>query len=158
VVLNQARKAAAAEARRDDGDEAASECSSSAQEEDTSLFEDLFTAVMMAQDSDGRSLHTAFQLLPSKKVEYLVVVVHGNECNKFLLQSYPEYYELIDSPIDLKVIAMRIQSNQYASLTDLERDLQLMVKNAISFNEPGSLIYKDAKTLKRARIFSSLSL
>jgi protein polybromo-1 len=153
VVLNQARKAAAAEARRDEGDEAASECSSSAQEDDTSLFEDLFTAVMMAQDSDGRSLHTAFQLLPSKKVEHLVEWCMEMNLNHFSLQSYPEYYELIDSPIDLKVIAMRIQSNQYASLNDLERDLQLMVKNAISFNEPGSLIYKDAKTLKRARIF-----
>lgn len=71
VVLNQARRAAAAEARRDEGDEVASECSSSAQEEDTSLFEDLFTAVMMSQDSDGRALHTAFQLLPSKKVRKL---------------------------------------------------------------------------------------
>lgn len=68
MVQNQARRAAAAEARRDEGDEVASECSSSAQEEDSSLFEDLFTAVMMAQDSDGRALHTAFQLLPSKKV------------------------------------------------------------------------------------------
>lgn len=88
----------------------------------------------------------------------LVIDVNGTDFYLLSLQSYPEYYELIDSPIDLKVIATRIQSNQYASLNDLERDLQLMVKNAISFNEPGSLIYKDAKTLKRARIASSLSL
>ncbi|XP_059470820.1 protein polybromo-1 [Neocloeon triangulifer] len=125
-----ARRAAAAEARRDDADEGASECSSTAQEDDNNTYEDLFSAVMMAQDSEGRTLHTAFQLLPSRK-------------------AYPEYYEVIDNPIDLKIIATKIQSNQYTALADLERDLQLMVKNAMSFNEPGSLIYKDAKALKR---------
>jgi hypothetical protein len=32
------------------------------------MYEDLFTAVMMATDQDNRPLHTVFQLLPSKKV------------------------------------------------------------------------------------------
>jgi hypothetical protein len=65
----QARRAAAAEARRgmvDDDDE--SESSSIAPEEEGNALEELFTAVMMAQDADNRVLHTVFQLLPSKKV------------------------------------------------------------------------------------------
>jgi len=32
------------------------------------MYEDLFTAVMMATDQDNRPLHTVFQLLPSRKV------------------------------------------------------------------------------------------
>ncbi|XP_065348205.1 protein polybromo-1 isoform X6 [Cloeon dipterum] len=124
------RAAAAAEARRDDADEGASECSSTAQEDDNNVYEELFSTIMMAQDSEGRDLHPAFQLLPSRK-------------------AYPEYYEVIDSPIDLKMIATKIQSNQYSSLNDMERDLLLMVRNAMSFNEPGSTIYKDAKNLKK---------
>ncbi|KAF4526534.1 hypothetical protein B566_EDAN005901 [Ephemera danica] len=85
---------------------------------------------MVAQDAEGRVLHTVFQLLPSKK-------------------RYPEYYEVIDNPIDLKIIATRIQRAQYSSLSDLERDLLLMTKNACTFNEPGSQIYKDAKALRK---------
>jgi len=54
-------------------------------------LEDLFSAIMLAKDADDRPLHTVFQLLPSKK-------------------QYPEYYEIIDNPIDLKMIASKIQS------------------------------------------------
>lgn len=58
------------------------------------------------------------------------------------MQNYPEYYKVIKDPIDLKMIAEKIQGSQYGSLDELERDLLLMVKNAKSFNEPGSQIYK----------------
>jgi protein polybromo-1 len=63
------------------------------------------------------------------------------------VQRYPEYYNVIKESIDLKQIAMKIQKLEYASLTELEDDLQLLFKNAMQFNEPGSQIYKDAKTL-----------
>ena len=49
---------------------------------------------------------------------------------------------MIQNPIDLKMIATKIQRSQYKSLDDLERDLMLMVKNAKAFNEPKSLIYR----------------
>lgn len=104
--------------------------SSTTNDDDSEKYEELFTAVMLAQDSDNRPLHTEFQLLPSKK-------------------KYPEYFQVIEYPIDLRIIATKIQNNEYASLTDMEKDLQLMVKNACLFNEPGSQIYKDAKTLKK---------
>ncbi|XP_044737785.1 protein polybromo-1 isoform X3 [Chrysoperla carnea] len=136
-----ARRAAAAEAR---GTPTSSKCgqdidipedtSESSTNPDDELinnqYEDLFTAVMMATDQDNRPLHTVFQLLPSKK-------------------KYPEYYEVIENPIDLKIIATKIQQNDYTCLTELERDLLLMTRNACLFNEPGSQIYKDAKALKK---------
>lgn len=110
-------------------------------------LEELFSAIILATDNDGRVLSTAFTLLPSKKV-------------------YPAYYEVIDDPIDLKMIATKIQNSkflspmldsslclvfidEYGSLGEMERDLSLMWKNAWQFNETGSPIYKDAKTLKR---------
>ena len=95
------------------------------------IFQELFAAIMTATDpADDRSLHTMFQLLPSKK-------------------HYPDYYAVIDHPIDLKFIANKIQTNAYTSLNDMEKDVLQMVKNAQIFNEPGSQIYKDAKTLKK---------
>ncbi|KAJ8965410.1 hypothetical protein NQ314_004162 [Rhamnusium bicolor] len=104
--------------------------SSFCDEDDVNPFEDLFTTVMTTTDDNNKPLHTAFQLLPSKK-------------------KYPEYYEVIEQPIDLKMIALKIQNNKYNSVPELERDLLLMCKNACLFNEPGSQIYKSAKTLKK---------
>ena len=44
--------------------------------------------------------------------------------------------------MDLRRIAIKIQTNSYTSLDDLVKDLLLMVQNAKTFNEPGSQIYK----------------
>lgn len=103
----------------------------SSENNDFDPYEEVFSAVMTATDPlEDRALHTMFQLLPSKK-------------------HYPEYYAVIEHPIDLKFIANKIQTNSYTSLNEIEKDLLQMVKNAQIFNEPGSQIYKDAKTLKR---------
>lgn len=51
--------------------------------------------------------------------------------------------------MDLKTIASHIQNNEYKSLSELEDDLQTMTKNAMLFNEPGSQIYKDAKSISK---------
>ncbi|XP_069679864.1 protein polybromo-1 isoform X4 [Periplaneta americana] len=126
-----ARRAAAAEARKQDSETAEDTSESSTNpDDDFNMYEDLFTAVMMATDQDNRPLHTVFQLLPSKK-------------------RYPEYYEVIENPVDLKMIATKIQQSQYSNLGELEKDLLQMTRNACLFNEPGSQIYKDAKTLRK---------
>lgn len=128
-----ARKAAAAEAKKQDTDQSEDTSETSTNpDEDMNQFEDLFTAIMTATDTENRPLHTDFQLLPSKK-------------------KYPEYYEVIENPIDLKTIAMKIQNNEYSNLNEMEKDLTLMAKNACLFNEPGSQIYKNAKALKKVR-------
>ena len=67
----------------------------------------------------GRILSTVFLTLPSKI-------------------DYPDYYEIIQKPIDLK----RIESRQYTSINDLSTDLKLMFDNALLYNEPGSMIYR----------------
>ncbi|XP_050071775.1 protein polybromo-1 [Anopheles maculipalpis] len=94
-------------------------------------YEELFASIMTATDpSDNHDLHHMFQLLPSKKL-------------------YPGYYDIIDHPIDLKLIATKIQTSAYSNLNEMEKDLLQMTKNACTFNEPGSQIYKDAKMLKK---------
>lgn len=127
--IGRARKSATT----NDGDDAASETSSMKADDDVELYEELFTAIMTACDDNNRPLHLMFQLLPSKKL-------------------YSDYYDIIDHPIDLKFIATKIQTSAYTSLNDMEKDLLQMTKNACTFNEPGSQIYKDAKTLKRVSL------
>ncbi|XP_026322963.1 protein polybromo-1 isoform X2 [Hyposmocoma kahamanoa] len=113
--------------RRSDIGEDMSETSTNNEEDN--VFEELFNAVMTA-NIDGRPLYPAFQFLPSKR-------------------RYPEYYNVIEQPIDLKTIAQKIQCGEYPTLGDLEKDMLLMVRNACHFNEPGSQIYKDSKMLKK---------
>lgn len=108
----------------------ASETSSRAADDDSEYYEELFSSVVSATDDNNRRLYTMFQFLPSKK-------------------QYPDYYDIIEHPIDLKFIATKIQTNAYISLSEMEKDLLQMTKNACTFNEPGSQIYKDAKTLKK---------
>ncbi|XP_077995606.1 protein polybromo-1-like [Glandiceps talaboti] len=93
-------------------------------------YEQLFTTVMMHKDSNSRYTSLLFRKLPARS-------------------AYPEYYDVINNPIDMKIIAKKIKNDQYNSLHALEKDFLLMVKNAKTFNEPGSQVYKDACTLKK---------
>jgi len=49
---------------------------------------------------------------------------------------------VIPEPIDLRMIAQKIQSESYPTLDVMYKDLVLMIQNAKYFNKPSSLIYK----------------
>ncbi|OAD52774.1 Protein polybromo-1 [Eufriesea mexicana] len=131
LILKVGRLARKTTTKQEDAEDT-SESSTNPDEETMQQFEDLFAAVMTATDpaDNNRPLHTMFQLKPSKKL-------------------YPEYYDVIETPVDLKTVARKIQEGAYNSITDMEKDLMLMCRNACQFNEPGSQIYKDAKLLKK---------
>ncbi|KAK2578508.1 hypothetical protein KPH14_002062 [Odynerus spinipes] len=131
LILKVGRLARKATLKQDDAEDT-SESSTNPDEETMQQFEDLFAAVMTATDpmDNNRPLHIVFQLKPSKKL-------------------YPEYYDVIETPVDLKTVARKIQEGAYSGIGDMEKDLMLMCRNACHFNEPGSQIYKDAKLLKK---------
>ncbi|PAA51159.1 hypothetical protein BOX15_Mlig031323g1, partial [Macrostomum lignano] len=95
------------------------------------LQELLLAAVTRLSDDSGRSVTEHFEVLPSPK-------------------DYPQYYEVIRDPVDLRMIANRVlRGGHYKSLEDVERDLALMVRNARTFNEPKSEVYLDALAINR---------
>ena len=59
---------------------------------------------------------------------------------------------MIKDPIDLKTIAMKIQEGEYSSLDELEDDFAKLVRNAQTFNEPGSQVWS-LTHLHRINIF-----
>ena len=63
-------------------------------------------------------------------------------------KDYPDYYETIKNPIDMKQIARKIMISEYNSAKSMEADLFLMIDNAKRYNEPKSIIYKDACKLR----------
>lgn len=92
-------------------------------------LEDYFDAICSYQDDSQRYLANAFYLLPEVK-------------------DYPDYYDTIKNPIDLKQIARRIMSSNYTTIKQMQTDLILMIDNAKRYNEPKSIIYKDASKLR----------
>ncbi|CAF1185958.1 unnamed protein product [Rotaria magnacalcarata] len=96
---------------------------------DPYYFEEFFTAIYNANLND-RVMSEIFLFLPSRKF-------------------YPDYYLIVTNPIDLKMIAMKIQNNQYLTLDDMENDLLLMISNAKKYNDPKSQIYKDACAFRK---------
>lgn len=93
-------------------------------------FHDLYNYIKDYADAKGRILSTPFIKLPPK-------------------QDYPDYYEVIKRPIDMMKISQKITSSQYVSLEDMVTDFVQIFDNACKYNEPDSVIYKDALTLQR---------
>eukprot|EP00792_Barthelona_sp_PAP020_P005789 TRINITY_DN2801_c0_g1_i1.p1 TRINITY_DN2801_c0_g1~~TRINITY_DN2801_c0_g1_i1.p1 ORF type:complete len:1085 (+),score=290.84 TRINITY_DN2801_c0_g1_i1:50-3304(+) len=79
--------------------------------------------------SEGRPISQAFYYLPSK-------------------EQIPQYFNIIQHPIDLYTIKQRIIRKEYQTLDEMKNDLELMVSNAMEFNHPESILYQDATILK----------
>lgn len=83
----------------------------------------MYDTIKDYHDAKGRQLSSIFMKLPSVK-------------------EYPDYYEVIKSPIHMEKIASILKNNGYDTLDDLVSDLLLMFDNACKYNEPDSQIYK----------------
>ncbi|XP_018617666.1 protein polybromo-1-like isoform X1 [Scleropages formosus] len=94
------------------------------------VLEQLLDAIVTYSEPSGRLISELFQKLPSK--------VH-----------YPDYYAIIKEPIDLRTIAQRIQMGYYKNISAMAKDIDLLTKNAKTYNEPGSQVFKDANTIKK---------
>ncbi|XP_010775835.1 protein polybromo-1 isoform X3 [Notothenia coriiceps] len=94
------------------------------------VLEQLLDAMVSHTEPTGRLVSELFQKLPSK-------------------MQYPDYYAIIKEPIDLKIVAQKIQLNHYRSVSAMAKDIDLLVKNAKTYNEPGSQVFKDANTIKK---------
>ncbi|KAM6981029.1 protein polybromo-1-like [Aplochiton taeniatus] len=119
----------------DDGDEAHDNSGVSAEEENSAtclkeVLEQLLDAVVTYTDPSGRLISDLFQKMPSKV-------------------QYPDYYAIIKDPIDLKTISQKIQVGLYRSVSAMAKDIDLLAKNAKTYNEPGSQVFKDASTIKK---------
>ncbi|KHJ43962.1 Bromodomain protein [Trichuris suis] len=104
-------------------------CAVTSKKLDEKLWE-VYNAIKSATDSSGRVYSDMFVKLPSKS-------------------DYPSYYEVIRKPIDLQKISHRLKAGYYDNLEALVNDLSLMFNNACKYNDPDSIIYKDAVTLQR---------
>uniref|UniRef100_A0A0K8SSK2 ATP-dependent helicase brm n=1 Tax=Lygus hesperus TaxID=30085 RepID=A0A0K8SSK2_LYGHE len=92
-------------------------------------MKNLMNVVVKYTDSDSRVLSEPFMKLPSR-------------------HKYPDYYELIKKPIDIKRILAKVDECKYVDLDDLEKDFMQLCKNAQIYNEEASLIHEDSIVLQ----------
>jgi len=79
---------------------------------------------------DGRHPMDPFLEKPSKKL-------------------YPDYYQIIQHPIDMNSIQKNIESDRYGTVDDIVGDFRLMFSNCRKYNEENSMIYDDANLLEK---------
>lgn len=79
---------------------------------------------------DNRQPMEPFLVLPSKKL-------------------YPDYYQIIQHPIDMNTIEKNIENDRYGTVDDIVGDYRLMFSNCRKYNEENSMIYDDANRLEK---------
>lgn len=77
----------------------------------------------------GRLLSLNFQRLVPKKL-------------------YPDYYKIIARPVALDTVKKKLDENMYRHLREVRDDLNLIFRNAKTYNMKGSGIYIDAQALQ----------
>lgn len=91
---------------------------------------EVYEAVKNYTDKRGRRLSAIFLRLPSRS-------------------ELPDYYVTIKKPIDMEKIRSHIMANKYQDIDAMCEDFVIMFNNACTYNEPESLIYKDALVLHK---------
>ena len=85
-------------------------------------------SVMAYEDSDGIELAQPFWKLPSKK-------------------KLPEYYKVIESPMDIARIRDKVEQAEYTTLAAFEKDFTLVWENARKYNKEDSAIFQVSTNL-----------
>ena len=94
-----------------------------------SKLKSLMTSIIQYTDEQGRDLAEPFMKLPPRK-------------------ELPDYYKQIKEPMDISKIWFKIEDGEYNDILDLEKDFELLCKNAQKYNLDGSLIYQDSVILQ----------
>lgn len=61
----------------------------------------------------------------------------------------PDYFEVIEKPMDLSTVKKQLENGIYRSLQDVERDINLTFDNAMLYNPEGSVVWNMANELKQ---------
>ncbi|VTJ73558.1 Hypothetical predicted protein [Marmota monax] len=91
---------------------------------------EVYEAVKNYTDKRGRRLSAIFLRLPSRS-------------------ELPDYYLTIKKPMDMEKIRSHMMANKYQDIDSMVEDFVMMFNNACTYNEPESLIYKDALVLHK---------
>ena len=93
------------------------------EDDEQALMLKVIDVVMTHQDSEGINVAEPFYKLPTKK-------------------KLPDYYKVIDSPMDIARIKEKVEKAEYSNVGAFERDFIMVWENARKYNEEDSTIFQ----------------
>ncbi|CAG06951.1 unnamed protein product, partial [Tetraodon nigroviridis] len=159
----------------DDGDDMGDNAGMSTEEEASfysclkEVLEQLLEAIVSHADPAGRLVSELFQKLPSKVhyPDYYAIIKEPIDLRTIAQRiQVPFLFNLITfdatiitfniyniyNEVFLTCFVSYLQIGYYKSITAMAKDIDLMAKNAKTYNEPGSQVFKDANTIKKVFI------
>jgi E1A/CREB-binding protein len=104
------------------------------------------------------SLNRASQLPPAKLKQKCTEVLKGLQQHQHgwvfncpvdpVELGLPDYFEIIKKPMDLGTVHKKLDNGAYHAIEDFQKDVNLTFDNAMTYNEPGTVVYDMAKELK----------
>ncbi|CAG5133425.1 unnamed protein product, partial [Candidula unifasciata] len=85
-------------------------------------------------------------------LNYLLKVLQNKDVNGFFAfpvtdSIAPGYSAIIPNPMDFSTMAAKIESAEYVNVMDFKKDFMLMCNNAMTYNRPDTIYYREAKRL-----------
>ncbi|XP_055955506.1 bromodomain-containing protein 7 isoform X2 [Patella vulgata] len=98
----------------------------------------------MTQENDGALLKVCLQ--------YLQKTIQGKDTHGFFAFPVtdaiaPGYSSIIHHPMDFSAMQAKIENEEYRSVGEYKKDFVLMCNNAMTYNRPETIYYKEAKRL-----------
>ena len=69
-------------------------------------------------------------------------------CRPVARDLFPDYYEQIESPMDLLTISLKINQNEYSTAQEWAEDIDLIVDNTSAYNDSDSAIVDKAMHMR----------
>ncbi|KAH0791158.1 bromodomain-containing protein 7 isoform X2 [Histomonas meleagridis] len=87
-----------------------------------------------------------------KAINDLVKKVSQKDIQKIFAQPVtediaPGYFSIVKHPMDLSTIKSKIHDDEYQSLQQFKDDMYLMFNNCMTYNPPGSFVFKEGSTI-----------
>ncbi|XP_025115355.1 bromodomain-containing protein 7-like isoform X2 [Pomacea canaliculata] len=85
-------------------------------------------------------------------LEYLQKILQNKDVNGFFAYPVtdaiaPGYSSIILNPMDFSTMQLKLERNEYRSIMEYKKDFVLMCNNAMTYNRPETVYYKEAKRL-----------
>lgn len=96
------------------------------------------------RDSDG--------IILKQMLNHLLKILQNKDVNGFFAfpvtdSIAPGYSSIIHHPMDFSTMAAKIEACEYVTVMDFKKDFILMCNNAMTYNRPDTIYYKEAKRL-----------
>ncbi|CAM6016746.1 unnamed protein product [Sphagnum balticum] len=118
---------------------------------------ELVAAVSNSVAATGLSVHAQpAQATPSKKVLEAVLEklkkkdTYGVFSEPVDSSLVPDYYDVIKEPMDFGTMRRKIIKGAYVTLSLFEKDILLICSNAMRYNAPDTVYYKQARSIQNA--------